>query len=148
MSFSPVPTAPPDSVTFICSLKEAFYLLHEQLRVYDDEPDYTFGVMAHLVDDVLAEEDRRDPVGSHFDEALHEMANIGMPAEEARQLAIAAGDLIITSITSLIENFGSGIYKNAYEYFLRSPYDVYISVQRSVFSAATLPQTRPRPYRL
>lgn len=143
----------PDSVTFVCPLREVFFLLYGHLSAYDLDPEYTFTYMGMLVDDVMVEEHSRDPVGGGgFDDVVEELSSQGrMSEDDAKRLCYQAGDLIILLVTQQLPNMGARIYKNAYQYYLSPSYDLYISIQRSVFESYEpdrIPSTGPRPYRL
>lgn len=142
----------PDTVTFVCPLREVFYFLYGQLSAYDLDPEYTFSILGMLTDEVMQQEQSREPVGgTSLAELAADIGHGGMELERAKQLAYAACDLIIVIITQQIPNMGSFIYKNAYEYYLSPSYDLYISIQRSVFDSyepSRVPSTGPRAYRL
>jgi len=139
---------PDKSVHYVFSLKEAWFFLNEILRTYDSAPEFTYAVLADLTADVLGGERNRDPVGSHFDNALIAMHDVGISYDTARQAAMDTGELIIQAVSSVIPNFGSKVYKNAYQFLLKRPYDVYLSVDISVYTEADLPAPSARPYRL
>lgn len=144
-----MPTKPPsDSVTFIISMREPFHFLYERIGRYDQDRFNTYCILQHLVADVIETEQMRDPVGSYFQQAQDEMQMLGMSVNESYAMAVAVGDEIIKEMINVIPNWGSDVYHNAYEYFLRSPHDVYLSVQRSVFQHDAVPPSRTRPYRL
>lgn len=139
---------PPHTVTFIVSFKEVYYYLYEALCQVDKDRSFTYDVMCRLIGDVMETEEMRDPVGSLLNSVIQDLGMFGMTELDARLLAHTAGDLIIEQITTVVPNFGSDAYHGAYEYFIQSPYDVYISVNSIVFTDAQLPSTRTRPYRL
>ena len=142
----------PDSVTFICPLREVFYFLYGQLSAYDLDPEYTFGILGILTDEVMQEEQSREPVGgTSLAELAATIGHGGFELDRAKQLVYAACDLIIQLVTQQIPNMGSPVYRNAHQYYLSPSYDLYISIQRSVFDAyepPRIPPTGPRAYRL
>lgn len=139
---------PSESTHFIFSLKEAWFFLNEILKPYDSADEFTYEVLEHLLADIMGGEKGRDPVGSHFDSAIGSMHDVGMSLNDTRDAAMQTGELIIQAVCSVVPNFGSKVYKDAYEYLLRRPYDVVLSIQHDAFRNATIPGGNPRPYRL
>lgn len=139
---------PPESTHFIFSLREAWLFLNGIVGVYDNDPSFTYTVLEHLVADVVGGERCRDPVGSHRDNALNCMLDVGMSVNDALYAANQAGDLIIQAVCSVVPNFGSKVYEDAYAFLLRRPFDVVLSIEHQAFRDAVIRGGNPRPYRL
>jgi hypothetical protein len=119
---------------FLLSLEEAENLLIQQSGGFYSDDTWASGILALMVGAVLDKESLGNgDQSAPFADAVDEIEHIGFAKQSAYELANQLFDIIATTITEVIPDFGDDRYRDYYEYEIRGSLVLHLVVHTHSF---------------